>query len=57
MPANTLKGLQFVKTPDYIQISGFIDQTLINMVEGDWGGELDPVGADGVSSRWLPSNF
>jgi len=46
IPEGTLKGLQFMKTPDYIQIVGFIDQTRINIQSGDYGGELDPHGAD-----------
>ena len=35
-----------MRTPDYIQVVGFIDQTLINIQAGDYGGELDPHGAD-----------
>jgi len=46
IPEGTLKGLQFMRTPDYIQIVGFIDQTKINIASGDYGGELDPHGAD-----------
>jgi len=46
IPEGTLKGLQLTKTPDYIQIVGFIDQTKINLADGDYGGELDPHGAD-----------
>jgi hypothetical protein len=46
IPARALTGLQYLKTPDYIQIVGFIDQTKINMVAGDYGGEMDPHGAD-----------
>ncbi|KJA19713.1 hypothetical protein HYPSUDRAFT_189656 [Hypholoma sublateritium FD-334 SS-4] len=46
IPAGTLTGLQFLKTPDYIQIVGFMDQTQINMASGDYGGEMDPHGAD-----------
>lgn len=46
IPAGALTGLQFIKTPDYIQAVGFLDQTLINMVAGDFGGEMDPHGAD-----------
>ncbi|KAJ3507992.1 hypothetical protein NLJ89_g5995 [Agrocybe chaxingu] len=46
IPAGALTGVQFLKTPDYIQAVGFIDQTLINMVAGDYGGEMDPHGAD-----------
>jgi hypothetical protein len=46
IPAGALTGLQYLKTPDYIQIVGFIDQTKINIASGDYGGELDPHGAD-----------
>jgi hypothetical protein len=35
-----------MRTPDYVQVVGFIDQTQINMAAGDFGGELDPHGAD-----------
>jgi hypothetical protein len=46
IPAGAITGLQYLKTPDYIQIVGFIDQTQINIAAGDYGGELDPHGAD-----------
>ncbi|KAF9553480.1 hypothetical protein CPC08DRAFT_713723 [Agrocybe pediades] len=46
IPEGALTGLQFLKTPDYIQVVGFIDQTKINMASGDFGGEMDPHGAD-----------
>ena len=55
IPEGTLTGLQFLKTPDYIQIVGFMDQTQINMASGDYGGEMDPHGADLVSPS--PSIF
>jgi hypothetical protein len=35
-----------MKTPDYVQVVGFLDQSLINIKAGDTGGELDPHGAD-----------
>ena len=35
-----------MKTPDYVQVVGFIDQTFINLSPDDFGGELDPHGAD-----------
>jgi hypothetical protein len=50
IPANALTGVQFMRTPDYLQVVGFIDQTLINIQRGDSGGELDPHGADLASS-------
>ncbi|KAF5327295.1 hypothetical protein D9619_003916 [Psilocybe cf. subviscida] len=46
IPAGALKGVQFMKTSDYVQVVGFIDQTAINIMAGDWGGEMDPHGAD-----------
>lgn len=47
IPDGLLTGLQFLKTPDYIQVVGFMsDQTLINLALGDYGGEMDPHGAD-----------
>jgi len=45
-PANTLQGVQFMRTPDYVQVVGFIDQTKVNLQDSDSGGELDPHGAD-----------
>ncbi|EIN03503.1 hypothetical protein PUNSTDRAFT_78044 [Punctularia strigosozonata HHB-11173 SS5] len=46
IPEGALQGVQFMKTPDYLQVVGFIDQTKINMAGDDFGGELDPHGAD-----------
>ena len=46
IPRGALQGVQFMKTPDYVQVVGFIDQTQINMQVDDWGGEMDPHGAD-----------
>ncbi|KAF7323906.1 Macrofage activating glycoprotein [Mycena kentingensis (nom. inval.)] len=46
IPAGALKGVQFMRTPDYVQVVGFIDQTQINLQHGDFGGEMDPHGAD-----------
>ncbi|KAK7042930.1 hypothetical protein VNI00_008666 [Paramarasmius palmivorus] len=46
IPAGALKGVQFMKTPDYVQVVGFIDQAQINIQTDDSGGELDPHGAD-----------
>ncbi|KAF5374435.1 hypothetical protein D9615_009040 [Tricholomella constricta] len=46
IPAGTLTGVQFMKTPDYVQVVGFLDQTKINLAAGDFGGEMDPHGAD-----------
>lgn len=49
IPGGALTGVQLTKTPDYIQVVGFIDQTKINIQADDGGGELDPHGADFVS--------
>jgi hypothetical protein len=49
IPSEALQGVQLIKTPNYIQIAGFIDQTLVNLNADDYGGELDPHGADLVS--------
>ncbi|KAF8150242.1 hypothetical protein B0H34DRAFT_811423 [Crassisporium funariophilum] len=46
IPAGAITGVQYTKTPDYVQVVGFIDQTKINMLDGDYGGEMDPHGAD-----------
>lgn len=46
MPAGTMKGVHFVKTPDYVQVTGVGDFTKINIKKGDDGGELDNHGAD-----------
>lgn len=47
IPNGTLKGVHFVKTPDYVQVTGQGDFTKINIPAGDEGGELDNRGADG----------
>jgi hypothetical protein len=46
IPAGALKGVQFMRTPDYVQVVGFVDQIFINLSPDDYGGELDPHGAD-----------
>jgi len=47
MPNGSLKGVHFVKTPDYVQVTGEGDFTKMNVKAKDEGGELDPHGADG----------
>lgn len=49
IPDGTITGVQFTKAPNYVQVVGFMDQTKINMIGGDAGGEMDPHGADRVS--------
>ena len=46
VPNGTLKGVHFVKTPEYVQVTGVGDFTKINIPKGDDGGELDNRGAD-----------
>ncbi|EAU85094.1 macrofage activating glycoprotein [Coprinopsis cinerea okayama7 len=46
IPDGTLTGVHFVKTPDYVQITGTGDFTKLNIPAGDWGGELDNKGGD-----------
>ena len=48
IPNGALKGVHFVKTPDYVQVTGVGDFTKINIRKGDAGGELDNRGADGM---------
>lgn len=46
IPDGALTGLQMLVTDEYIQLAGFIQQTLVNLAADDYGGELDPHGAD-----------
>ncbi|CAE6459991.1 hypothetical protein ACGC1H_007307 [Rhizoctonia solani] len=46
IPAGALTGVQFMKTPSYVQVTGRINQQFINIAVGDTGGEMDPHGAD-----------
>ncbi|KAG5651404.1 hypothetical protein H0H81_008762 [Sphagnurus paluster] len=46
IPKNALKGVQYMRTPAYAQVVGFIDQTFIDLQTDDYGGEMDPHGAD-----------
>jgi len=46
IPDQTLKGVHFVKTPEYVQLTGVGDFTKLNIPQGDTGGELDNRGAD-----------
>ncbi|PFH49588.1 hypothetical protein AMATHDRAFT_147435 [Amanita thiersii Skay4041] len=47
IPDGTITGAHFVRTPDFIQITGVGNLTALNVPAGDAGGELDPHGADG----------
>ncbi|KAF9507020.1 hypothetical protein BS47DRAFT_1352137 [Hydnum rufescens UP504] len=46
MTSGTLTGVQFLKAPAYVQVTGLINQVNINIAADDGGGELDPHGAD-----------
>ncbi|KZP27877.1 hypothetical protein FIBSPDRAFT_730011 [Athelia psychrophila] len=46
IPAGSITAAQFMKTSGYIQITGLFDQSGINLMANDTGGELDPHGAD-----------
>jgi len=46
IPPGTLTAVQFIKAPGYIQVTGLLNQTGIDMNPTDSGGELDPHGAD-----------
>jgi hypothetical protein len=54
IPDQTLKGVHFVKTPEYVQLTGVGDFTKINIPQGDAGGELDNRGSD---AKGNPSTF
>lgn len=41
IPDGTLKGVHFVKTPDYVQVTGVGDLTKINIPAGDAGGYVE----------------
>ncbi|GAA5919575.1 hypothetical protein JCM1841_001022 [Sporobolomyces salmonicolor] len=46
IPEGAIQGVQFMRTPHYVQVVGFIDQAKINIAADDYGGEMDPHGAD-----------
>jgi hypothetical protein len=50
IPDGTLKGAHFIKTPDFVQVTGYGDFTKIHVQAKDQGGELDPHGADGYGN-------
>lgn len=47
IPDGSLKGAHFIKTNDFVQVTGYGDFTSIHIKAKDEGGELDPHGADG----------
>jgi hypothetical protein len=50
IPNGAIKGVQFVKTPNFLQVTGVGDFTGLNIQARDDGGELDPHGADGTGN-------
>ncbi|KAJ8295012.1 hypothetical protein OF846_002068 [Rhodotorula toruloides] len=46
IPAGAITGLQVMHTSAYIQWTGHINMSALNLQENDTGGELDPHGAD-----------
>ncbi|KAE8260062.1 hypothetical protein A4X13_0g572 [Tilletia indica] len=50
IPDGTIKGVQFVKTPSFVQVTGNCDCTKLKLSTGDQGGELDPHGATGAGN-------
>ncbi|KAL0562830.1 hypothetical protein V5O48_019248, partial [Marasmius crinis-equi] len=50
IPDGTFTGVSFLKTDFYIQVMGFGDFTKLNIPKGDFGGELDPHGAQGTGN-------
>jgi hypothetical protein len=44
IPDGTLTGVHFLKTGDFVQVTGTGDLTKLNIRQGDEGGELDPHG-------------
>lgn len=46
LPEGAIQGVQFTKTPGYVQAVGYVDQTKIGLQANDYGGEEDPHGAD-----------
>ncbi|KAN0066101.1 hypothetical protein ACQY0O_000195 [Thecaphora frezii] len=50
IPDGTITGAHFVRTRDYVQVTGTGDFTTINIPDGDEGGEFDPHGADDLGN-------
>ncbi|KIP07807.1 hypothetical protein PHLGIDRAFT_19089 [Phlebiopsis gigantea 11061_1 CR5-6] len=46
IPEGAITGVQFLKAPSYLEVIAFLDQTKLNLTPDDFGGELDPHGAD-----------
>ncbi|SPO24442.1 uncharacterized protein UTRI_03710 [Ustilago trichophora] len=50
IPNGAITGVQFLKTPNFLQVTGVGDFTRMNIQKNDDGGELDPHGADGTGN-------
>jgi len=50
IPNGAISGAHFIQTPNYVQILGSGDMTMLNIPSGDDGGELDPHGYDGLGN-------
>ncbi|EJD45992.1 hypothetical protein AURDEDRAFT_113887 [Auricularia subglabra TFB-10046 SS5] len=50
IPDGSLSGVHFVKTKDFVQITGVGKLTSMHIPAGDAGGELDPHGPDGYGN-------
>ncbi|KAF8515576.1 hypothetical protein JB92DRAFT_3155157 [Gautieria morchelliformis] len=46
IPPGAITGAQWLYAKNYLQVVGFIDQSMVNLDPTDMGGELDPHGAD-----------
>jgi len=46
MPPGTLTAVQVLRAPSYILFTGHINQVNVDLQSNDYGGELDPFGAD-----------
>ena len=57
IPDGTLKGVHFVKTSKYVQVTGAGNFTNINIQAGDYGGEIDNRGADGTGNPGTRTSF
>ncbi|KAJ7499421.1 hypothetical protein FB451DRAFT_37814 [Mycena latifolia] len=47
IPDGAITGAHWLITPDYVQVTGIGNMTMLNIPDRDEGGELDPHGADG----------
>jgi len=55
LPPGTLTAVQVLRAPSYILFTGHINQVNVDLQSTDYGGELDPYGADLV--RFVSSPF